>query len=62
MEIIQRIERPDGEIVIWRGRDAEGRRTYAATWSREGVAVEPEATTYYSRKAALAAATFAVAD
>lgn len=57
MEIIKRIQKRNGELVVWRARDAEGRRTYAATWSQDGVAVDPPSAGYYSRKAAVEAAT-----
>ena len=41
MEITDRRSSPSGELVFWRGRDGDGRETYAATWSIGGVAQEP---------------------
>jgi hypothetical protein len=54
-EIIERrVQKGRGEIVVWRGKDAEGRTIYAASRSRDGVAVEPVGHTYYSKRAAMA--------
>jgi len=42
--------------TIWQGRDAEGRRCYATTADRGGVAVEPTgANIHYSKAAAIQA-------
>ena len=41
MEITDRRSSTWGELVFWRGRDGDGRETYAATWSIGGVAQEP---------------------
>ncbi len=49
-EIIKRLK----ETTLWEGRDAEGRRIYATTENREGVAIEPTGTSiHYSQKAAI---------
>ena len=35
MEITDRRSSPSGELVFWRGRDGDGRETYAARLRRE---------------------------
>jgi hypothetical protein len=52
MEIISRSRK----ILIWLGRDAEGRFVYAANRpGPDGIAIEPSQAYHYSRKAAIAA-------
>jgi hypothetical protein len=53
-EIIERrVQKGRSEVVVWRSRDAEGRTIYAASRSRDGVAVEPVGQAYYSKRAAM---------
>ena len=54
MEITARRSSTWGELVFWRGRDGDGRETYAATWSIGGVAQEPTSDAVcYSQLAAM---------
>ena len=54
MEITDRRSSTSGELVFWRGRDGDGRETYAATWSIGGVAQEPTSDAVcYSQLAAM---------
>ena len=54
MEITDRRSSTWGELVFWRGRDGDGRETYAATWSIGGVAQEPTSDAVcYSQLAAM---------